>query len=93
MDKKKLSYDLTNIDLDYLLPTLVEIGCCPGVYYRGRGIWRAHINVSGNFWGESETPFGAFTDAIHCWRKGGYILDGAASAGSEVRRAERGEMW
>ena len=85
--------DLTKYSTGCLLEELARLGCSPGIYYRGRGIWRAHINISGNFWGEGDTPQAAFVDAIRCWRKGDYILDGDASSGAKPRHAEMGEVW
>lgn len=90
---KKTQNDLTKLSLETLLPVLVNRGCSPGLYYRGRGTWRAHINIAGNFWGEGETPQAAFVDAIRCWRKDSYRLDGDSSSGVGARYAEMGEVW
>ena len=56
---------------------LQKQGCFPSLYLRG-GIWRAHINASGNFWADALTPTEAMEKAVKFWQKKGKPMDGLA---------------
>ncbi len=49
--------------LEMMLFDLVESGHRPGLYFRG-DVFRAHVDVAGNFWGEDELPSCAMEKAI-----------------------------
>lgn len=70
--------DLTALGFEDLLFYLPRMGCTPALYYRGRGLWRAHINASGNSWHDGRTPLSAFKGAVKLWRRRDYLLDGTA---------------
>ena len=60
---------------------LTTLGCYPSIYYRGAGIWRAHVNSCGNFWADARCPQEALGEAESLWRKAGKPLDGRADGG------------
>lgn len=71
-----------SLDLQIELQKLAARGCFPCLSLRGykgkRLVWRAHVNGSGNFWGEGRTPIASLKSAIACWRKAGCPMDGYA---------------
>ena len=69
---------MDSMKLNEKLLWLQEMGCFPSIYLRGK-VWRAHVNASGNFWEESDTPLKALTLAISTWIAAGRPMDGAAS--------------
>ena len=75
--------------MNELLKRLVQDGCYPSIYYRGGGIWRAHVNAAGDCWEESDTPFGAMQMAVEQWVERGKPMDGmAATVAAEAARRE-----
>jgi hypothetical protein len=56
---------------------LKQRGCYPSIYRRG-DLWRAHVNMYGNFWVDEISPFLALEKAVRLWKKRGCPLDGAA---------------
>ena len=60
-----------NRSLAGTLQRLIERGCFPGIAYRGKGRWRAHINVYGNRWAEGSTPYQALRLAVIAWERDG----------------------
>jgi len=64
--------------LHTVLFRLAGLGCVPSVYRRG-SLWRAHVNMAGNFWEDADTPAGALLAAEKAWRKAGCPADGAAA--------------
>jgi hypothetical protein len=65
--------------MERLLLMLASQGNYPAISYRGYGVWRAHINGTGNFWADGNTPFGALNEAIRIWEKKGKPKDGYAT--------------
>lgn len=95
---KKNRRNLVTLSLNPMLTKLAKIGCTPAIYYRGRGLWRAHVNASGNFWHNGRSPMSALIGAIRLWRKRGYLLDGTAhrpttSHGESCAVANTEEVW
>jgi len=68
-------------DIESELILLVLQGAYPGIYYRGNEIWRAHINVGGNYWVEANTPLAALKAAKDNWFRDGKPKDGMADTG------------
>jgi hypothetical protein len=64
--------------LEEELSRLEALGCFPGIYYRGSGIWRAHINCAGNCWEEAQLPLEAIQKAILSWEGKDRPMDGMA---------------
>jgi len=64
--------------LNELLQELAKIGCEPSIYKRGN-LWRAHINMAGNYWEDAETPILALQNAIVLWKSAGQPIDGMAT--------------
>lgn len=62
-----------------LLKYLQKKKCYPGVYYRGGGIWRAHINCAGSCWEDAKSPLVALRKAFKLWDKNGRPMDGMAA--------------
>lgn len=60
-----------------ILTGLARLGCVPGIYRRGN-LWRAHVNIAGNFWHDAESPVEAMRVAVRAWMKAGCPLDGMA---------------
>ncbi|HUV84439.1 MAG TPA: hypothetical protein VMV86_01955 [Methanosarcinales archaeon] len=60
------------------LQWLKKRGCYPSIYCRGN-IYRAHINIAGNFWADDESPSQALEKAVKNWEKAGCPMDGRAS--------------
>ena len=52
--------------LEMMLFDLVESGHRPSIYFRG-DVFRAHVDVGGNFWGEDELPNYAMNKAIELY--------------------------
>ncbi len=67
-----------------LLNWLENQGCYPSIYYRGGGIWRAHVNSAGNYWSDSRCALTALRDAIDLWEKAGRPTDGMADGAKYV---------
>ena len=65
--------------LEMALNELVSAGCYPGIHRRGK-MWRAHINIAGNFWAEDTDPVVAVRRARLLWEKKGCPVDGMAAA-------------
>ena len=55
------------MNLNDTLKALASKGCRPSIYRRGN-MWRAHINIAGNFWSDGSTPLQALMDAEALWR-------------------------
>jgi len=68
--------------LTQTLNDLVKQGCIPGIYARPNTdagvMWRAHVNISGNYWADDTTPLKALRAAIKLWKDAGKPMDGAA---------------
>lgn len=62
--------------LSKLIKKLENCGCYPGIYRRGEKLYRAHVNITGNFWADDTTPFKAMKEAIRMWEKKGRPMDG-----------------
>jgi hypothetical protein len=62
-----------------MMQDLVERGCYPCCSYRGKGIYRAHVNGAGNQWEEGKTPDIALRKAVKAWKRSGMPMDGYAS--------------
>lgn len=60
-----------------LFKCLERAGCYPGIYRRGK-LYRAHVNISGNYWSDKNTPFKALTSAVKLWENAGKPMDGRA---------------
>jgi len=58
---------------------LKKRGCFPSIYRRGN-LWRAHINIAGNFWEDHENPCQALEKAVTLWKRKGCSMDGRASS-------------
>lgn len=77
--------------LDELLDFLSLCGCFPSLSKRCKDrrrayAWRFHVNWSGNYWADGQTPAVAARRAIAAWDRDGRPMDGAASEESEVMR-------
>lgn len=59
------------------LTRLRNAGCWPVIAWRGNA-WRAHINATGNFWAEADTPEDALSAAVQSWEAAGRPKDGYA---------------
>lgn len=70
---------LLRLGLNDALKRLRILGCYPGLYYRGGGVWRAHVNVAGTRWDEDGTPLAALRAAIRQWERNDRKLDGMAT--------------
>ena len=68
-------------ELSAMLFELRAQGCFPCVAYRGSGVWRAHVNATGNYWGEAKRPEDAMASAIRLWERAGKPIDGYAHNG------------
>jgi hypothetical protein len=64
--------------LNKLITGLTAEGCFPGIYRRGK-LYRAHVNISGNYWADEPTPFKAMKEAIKLWTDAGKPMDGNAA--------------
>lgn len=62
--------------LEELLISLTKEGCFPSIYRRGKQLWRAHVNTSGNFWADGRTPLSAMRKAVRLWKKANKPMDG-----------------
>ena len=62
--------------LTAVLLRLEEQGCYPAISYRGKGIWRAHVNGAGNFWCDAKRPEDAMESAVRLWERAGKPMDG-----------------
>lgn len=65
--------------LNDLLKILARQNCYPSIIRRGEHVWRAHVNWSGNYWADANTPYRALTEAVRLWKKAGKPLDGMAA--------------
>ena len=65
--------------LNELLKNLAKQGCYPSVYQRVKGLWRAHVNMAGNFWQDASTPLIALQMAVASWERAGKPVDGQAA--------------
>lgn len=65
--------------LNELLISLEHRGCYPAISLRAPGVWRAHVNATGNYWDEGETPYVALRGAVDVWVRAGKKMDGYAS--------------
>jgi hypothetical protein len=65
------------MNLNDQLLILKRKGCWPSVYCRGN-LWRAHVNVAGNYWADADTPEKALFNAVELWQKKGRPMDGLA---------------
>ena len=65
--------------LNKRLQWLVKRGCVPSIYRRG-SLWRAHVNMAGNFWEDHEDPCQALGKAVVRWKRKGCPMDGKAAA-------------
>ncbi len=64
--------------LSKMLNDLAKQGYVPSIYRRG-DLWRAHVNMAGNFWEDASTPLKALRAAIKLWEKAGKPVDGMAA--------------
>ena len=53
--------------LNGLLLRLSKEGHRPAVYCRGKGTWRAHLNMDPNDWTEARSPHRALNHALKAW--------------------------
>jgi len=60
--------------LSKLIKDLEKQGCYPGIYRRGN-LYRAHVNISGNFWADENTPFKALKAAVKMWEQKGKPME------------------
>ena len=67
------------MNLSESLKDLVKQGCFPCIIYRGGGIWRAHVNGTGNYWADGKTPLKALREAMRLWEHAGNPMDGYAA--------------
>ena len=67
---------------------LMSLGCHPSISRRG-GLWRAHVNMAGNYWDEAKTPEIALDMAVALWEKSGRIMDGFACDHKLVLKPEK----
>ena len=67
-----------NKQLNKLMLSLRNQGCFPSIYSRGK-LWRAHVNMAGNYWEDAETPFIALNLAVDLWERAGKPMDGQAA--------------
>jgi len=79
MGETKKKAEKESVFLHERLTWLVKQGCYPCLSYRGRNVWRAHVNACGNFWDEGETPAVALDKALTTWTKAGRPMDGLAA--------------
>jgi len=71
--------------LSKLFKDLENQGCYPGIYRRGN-LYRAHVNIYGNYWADENTPFKALKEAIKLWENAGKPMDGAAD---EINKGDK----
>ena len=64
--------------LNELFKYLTRQGCYPSIYRRG-DLYRAHVNIAGNYWEDEKTPYKAMRSAIKLWENAGKPMDGRAS--------------
>ena len=66
------------MSLAKILAQLAQHGCYPCISRRGEHIWRAHVNATGNYWADDNTPYKALVAAKALWKKAGKPMDGMA---------------
>lgn len=66
-------------ELSAVLWRLHGLGCFPCISYRGRGVWRAHVNGAGNYWADARSPDEALESAVRDWERAGKPMDGYAA--------------
>jgi hypothetical protein len=79
--------------MNALLLRLEKQGCYPSIYYRGGGVWRAHVNAAGNHYEDHENPLTALNLAVMAWEKAGKPMDGMAAEAQAAKAKERGEKY
>ncbi len=67
------------MNMSETLALLARQGCYPCISRRGEFVWRAHVNATGNFWADANTPYKALVEAVQLWRKAGKPMDGMAA--------------
>lgn len=66
--------------LHEMLNDLANKGCYPGIVRRAEDVWRAYINIGGNYWHDDMSPHKAMKGAMENWKKNGSVIDGKGAA-------------
>ena len=80
---ESIEENMIAVELEKDLEWLSSLGCYPSIYKRGN-LWRAHVNMAGNYWAERETPALALSAAIILWETNGKQMDGYANSGKDI---------